>query len=57
MGDPTQGEQRDLEDTVRRARDEMHSVTASLRALLQDLRGSDEPPATAARSPESAPNP
>jgi hypothetical protein len=61
MGDPVQGEQqgeqRNLEDTVRRAREEMHSVTASLRALLQDLRGDDEPPPTGARSPESAPNP
>jgi hypothetical protein len=55
MGELGQGEQRNLEDTVRRAREEMHSVTASLRALLQDLR--DEPPPTGARSPESAPNP
>jgi hypothetical protein len=64
MGDQVQGEQqgeqRNLEDTVRRAREEMHSVTESLRALLpllQDLRGGDEPPPTGARSPESAPNP
>jgi hypothetical protein len=61
MGDQVQGEQqgeqRNLEDTVRRAREEMHSVTESLRALLQYLRGGDEPPPTGARSPESAPNP
>jgi hypothetical protein len=54
MGDSEQG---NVEDTVRRARDEMHSVTESLRALLQDLRGEDKPPPTSARSPESAPNP
>jgi hypothetical protein len=54
MGDTQQG---NVEDTIRRARDEMHSVTASLRALLQDLRGEPEPPPTGARSPESAPNP
>jgi hypothetical protein len=56
MGEPTQGEEL-VEDTVRRARDEMHSVTESLRALLRDLRSTDETPATGARSPESAPNP
>ena len=54
MGDP---DQLNVEDTVRRARDEMHSVTESLRALLQDLRGNADPPPTGARSPESAPNP
>jgi hypothetical protein len=54
MGD---SDQLDLEDTVRRARDEMHSVTASLRALLQDLRGEDDPPPKVARTPESAPSP
>jgi hypothetical protein len=54
MGDSEQG---NVEDTVRRARDEMHSVTASLRALLQELRGEAKPPPTVARSPESAPNP
>jgi hypothetical protein len=54
MGDTEQG---NVEDTVRRARDEMHSVTASLRALLRDLRLEPEPPPTGARSPESAPNP
>ena len=54
MGDTEQG---NVEDTVRRARDEMHSVTESLRALLQDLRGADDPPPTGARSPETAPNP
>jgi hypothetical protein len=54
MGEVEQG---NVEDTVRRAREEMHSVTESLRALLQHLRGDDEPPPTGARSPESAPNP
>jgi hypothetical protein len=54
MGDSEQG---NVEDTVRRAREEMHSVTESLRALLQDLRGEAKPSPTAARSPESAPNP
>jgi hypothetical protein len=54
MGESEQG---NLEETVRRARDEMHSVTESLRALLQDLRGEDDPPPTGARSPESAPSP
>jgi hypothetical protein len=57
MGEREQREQGSLEETVRRARDEMHSVTESLRALLADLRGGDELPPTAARSPESAPNP
>jgi hypothetical protein len=56
MGDPNQGMQGDLEETVRRARDEMHSVTESLRALLRDLRDEDEPPPTGVRSPGSAPN-
>ena len=56
MGEPNQGKQGDLEETVRRARDEMHSVTESLRALLRDLRDEDEPPPTGVRSPGSAPN-
>jgi hypothetical protein len=54
MGEP---EPLNLEDTVRKARDEMHSVTESLRALLQDLRAEDDPSLTGARSPESAPSP
>ena len=54
MGESDQG---NLEDTVRRARDEMHAVTESLRALLQELRVEALPPPTSARSPESAPNP
>jgi hypothetical protein len=54
MGELEQG---NLEETVRRAREEMHSVTESLRALLQDLRGDADPLPTVARSPESAPNP
>jgi hypothetical protein len=56
MGELEQGEQRNLEETVRRARDEMQSVTASLRALLADLRGGEEPAPTDARSPGSAPS-
>jgi hypothetical protein len=46
-----------LEETARRAREEMHSVTESLRALLQDLRAEHDLPPTGARSPETAPNP
>jgi hypothetical protein len=57
MGDQQQGQQDSVEETARRARDEMHSVTASLRALLQDLRDEPEPPSTDARSPGSAPSP
>jgi hypothetical protein len=57
MGDHPQGQQDSVEETARRARAEMHSVTASLRALLRDLRDEAEPPPTAARSPESAPSP
>jgi hypothetical protein len=57
MGDQQQGQQDSVEETARRARDEMHSVTASLRALLQDLRDEPEPPSTGARSPGSAPSP
>jgi hypothetical protein len=61
MGEPGQGQQRGRGDApsdeaVRRAREEMHSVTASLRALLRDLRSGDEPPVTGARSPGSAPS-
>lgn len=57
MGDQPQGQQDSIEETARRARAEMHSVTASLRALLRDLRNEAEPPATGARSPGSAPSP
>jgi hypothetical protein len=57
MGDQQQGQKDSVEETARRARDEMHSVTASLRALLQDLRDEPEPPPTGARSPGSAPSP
>jgi hypothetical protein len=57
MGEREQREQGSLEETVRRAREEMHAATESLRALLSDLRGSDEPPPTGARSRESAPSP
>ena len=68
MGDPEQEQQRSLEETVRRAREEMHAATASLRALLHELRGGggggdgdgdgdgDEPPPRGARSPGSAPS-
>jgi hypothetical protein len=57
MGEATEGEQGSLEDTVRRAREEMHAATESLRALLRDLRGDAEPPPTGARSPGNAPSP
>ena len=57
MGEREQREQGSLEDTVRRARDEMHAATESLRALLAELRGGDEPAATDARSPGSVPSP
>jgi len=47
-------------DAARRAREEMHSVTESLRALLEDLRGEqdDEPPGAprVVRTRGSAPN-
>jgi hypothetical protein len=57
MGDQQQGEQPSVAETARRAREEMQSVTASLRALLQDLRDEADPPPTGARSPGSAPSP
>jgi hypothetical protein len=57
MGDQQHGQQDSVEETARRARDEMQSVTASLRALLQDLRDEPEAPSTGARSPGSAPSP
>ena len=47
MGDEQQGQKDSVEETARRARDEMHSVTTSLRALLQDLR--EEPGAAVYR--------
>jgi hypothetical protein len=56
MGDQPQGQTDSVQETARRARDEMHAVTASLRALLQDLRDEPEPPSTGARSPGSAPS-
>ena len=57
QGEQGQGEQASVAETARRARDEMQSVTASLRALLQELRDEPEPPPTGARSPGSAPSP
>jgi hypothetical protein len=57
MGDQQQGQTESVQETARRARDEMHAVTASLRALLQDLRDEPEPPSIGARSPGSAPSP
>ena len=53
MGEP---EQSNLEDAVRRAREEMHAATENLRALLAHLRLEDDPAPTDARSPGSAPN-
>jgi hypothetical protein len=38
MGEP---DQHDAHAAARKARDEMHSVTESLRALLEDLRRED----------------
>jgi hypothetical protein len=55
QGQP-QGEQDTIEETARRVRDEMHSVTASLRALLQDLRDDPGLSPTGARTPGSAPS-
>jgi hypothetical protein len=56
MGEPDQFESR---DAARRAREEMHSVTESLRALLEDLRDDDDAPdqPRVARSPGIAPSP
>ena len=56
-GEQGQGEQASVAETARRARDEMQSVTASLRALLQELRNDPGPAPTGARSPGSAPSP
>ena len=57
MGEP---DQQDSRDAARRAREEMHTVTESLRALLDDLRrddgGSDDEPRVV-RIPGSAPSP
>ena len=57
MGNQAQREQAIVAEPARRARDEMQSVTASLRALLRDLREEPELPPTDARSPGSAPSP
>jgi hypothetical protein len=38
MGEPDEV----AKDAARRAREEMHSVTESLRALLEDLRGGED---------------
>ena len=46
----------DAQDTVRRVRDEMHSVTESLRALLRDLRVDRDDAPRGAQSPGSAPS-
>ena len=53
MGEPDQQKGR---DAAQRAREEMHSVTESLRALLRDLRAEDERDPRAARSPGIAPS-
>jgi hypothetical protein len=56
MGEP---DHVDAQAAARKARDEMHSVTESLRALLEDLRrdsGPDDEPRVV-RSPGSAPSP
>jgi hypothetical protein len=56
MGEPDQLEST---DAARRAREEMHSVTESLRALLEDLRVGDDAPdePRVVRTPGSAPSP
>jgi hypothetical protein len=53
MGDPDQ-QQRDVGEAARRAREQMHSVTESLRALLEDLRDDGARPAD---EPQSRSNP
>ena len=56
MGEPDQQTDR---DAARRAREEMHSVTESLRALLRDLRADAEDelePPRVVRSREIAPS-
>jgi hypothetical protein len=53
MGEP---DQLDAIDAARRAREEMHTVTESLRALLEELRGDDDEPPRVVRSPGSAPS-
>jgi hypothetical protein len=53
MGEPDQQTGR---DAAQRAREEMHSVTESLRALLRDLRAEDEREPRVARSPGIAPS-
>jgi hypothetical protein len=57
MGEPDQAGR----DVARRAREEMQSVTKSLRALLEDLRHEDGRDAAeeprVVRSPGSAPSP
>jgi hypothetical protein len=53
MGEP---EQLDAVDAARRAREEMHTVTESLRALLEDLRADEDEPPTVVRTPGSAPS-
>jgi hypothetical protein len=55
MGEP---DQLDAIDAARRAREEMHTVTQSLRALLEDLRGDeDDDLPRVVRTPGSAPSP
>ncbi len=57
MGEPDQlTNQVDAEDTVRRVRDEMHSVTESLRELLKDLRTDRDDAPRGAQSRGSAPS-
>jgi hypothetical protein len=55
MGEPDHYESR---DAARRAREEMHSVTESLRALLEDLRDDDDAAdqPRVVRTPGSAPS-
>jgi hypothetical protein len=56
MGESEQLKDHDAQDTVRRVRDEMHSVTESLRALLKDLRSDRDETPRGAQSRGSAPS-
>jgi hypothetical protein len=56
MGECDQLKDDEAQDTVRRVRDEMHSVTESLRALLKDLRSDRDETPRGAQSRGSAPS-
>jgi hypothetical protein len=56
MGESDHLKDEQAQDTVRRVRDEMHSVTESLRALLKDLRSDGDDAFRGAQTRESAPS-